>query len=60
VQYGDRIRAQVNLVGLPVGRFSVQIEATLSDGRKMTGIRRYFTCTKKLPPSNGLERDDAL
>jgi hypothetical protein len=60
VQYGDRIRAQVNLIGLPIGRFSVEIEATLASGQKMTGVRRYYTCTKRLPPSNGLEREDAL
>jgi hypothetical protein len=60
VRYGDRIEAQVNLVGLPIGRFSVEIEARLEDGRTLNGVRRYFTCTKRLPPSNNLEREDAL
>jgi hypothetical protein len=60
VTYGDRVEAVVNLVGLPLGRFTVDIEARLANGRTLKGIRRYFTCTKKLPPSNGLEREDAL
>jgi hypothetical protein len=60
VKYGSRVEALVNLIGLPTGRFSVEIQARLKDGRTLNGVRRYFTCTKKLPPSNGLEREDAL
>jgi hypothetical protein len=60
VVYGDRVEAVVNLVGLPLGRFAVDISARLEDGREIKGIRRYFTCSKKLPPSNGLERKDAI
>ena len=45
VTYGDRVRAQVNLMGLPRGRFSVDIEARLKNGDTMKGARRYFTCT---------------
>ena len=51
---------QVNLTGLPPGRFSVEIEATLKSGRKLKGARRYLTCSPRQPPSNGLEREDAL
>ena len=60
VRYGDRVIADVNLQGLPLGRFSVEIQVTLKNGRKLKGVRRYFTCTQKLPPSNGLERPGAL
>ena len=44
---GTRITAPVNLTGLPKGRFTVKITATTADGRKVTGTRRYRTCTPK-------------
>jgi hypothetical protein len=44
---GRRITAPVNLRGLPKGRFTVSIQITLADGRKVTGTRRYRTCTPK-------------
>jgi hypothetical protein len=43
----SRITAPVNLTGLPKGRFTVSITAKTSDGRKVTGKRRYHTCAAK-------------
>jgi len=42
-----RITAPINLAGLPKGRFTVKITATTADGRKITGSRKYRTCTPK-------------
>jgi hypothetical protein len=42
-----RLKAPVNLVGLPKGRFSVTIELQTADGQILRGTRRYRTCTKK-------------
>lgn len=44
---GMRITAPINLKGLPKGRFTVRITAIATDGRKVTGTRRYRTCTRK-------------
>lgn len=43
----SRITAPVNLTGLPKGRFTVDITATTSDGRTVTGKRAYHTCARK-------------
>jgi hypothetical protein len=43
----SRITARVKLAGLPKGRFTVSITATTSDGRTVTGKRRYHTCARK-------------
>ena len=44
---GKRITAPVVLRGLPKGQFSVRITATTRKGRKLTGTRKYRTCTPK-------------
>ncbi len=44
---GKRLRAPVSLIGLPKGRFTVKITVTTATGRKVTGTRRYRTCTPK-------------
>ena len=49
VRRGARLTAPVNLRGLPKGRFSVRITLKLADGRTVTGVRRYRTCTPKIP-----------
>jgi len=43
----SRITAPIVLAGLPKGRFTVKITATTEDGRKITGTRKYRTCTPK-------------
>jgi len=45
---GARITAPVVLTGLPRGRFAVGITARTSDGRTLTGTRRYWTCRPRL------------
>jgi hypothetical protein len=47
--HGARITAPVVLTGLPRGRFAVRITARTSDGRTLTGTRRYWTCRPRLP-----------
>ncbi len=44
---GKRLTAPVDLRTLPKGRFSVAITATTSDGRKISGTRKYRTCVPK-------------
>lgn len=44
---GSRLTAPVSLSGLPKGRYSITITATTKSGRKLTGVRRYRTCTPK-------------
>ena len=44
---GARVTAPVNLKGLPKGRYTVKITVTLTDGRTITGTRRYRTCAPK-------------
>ena len=46
---GGRWRARVDLRGLPKGRYAVRITVTLKNGRKITGTRRYWTCTEPIP-----------
>jgi hypothetical protein len=45
---GRRLTAPIDLKGLPKGRFTVRITAVATDGRKVTGTRRYRTCTRKV------------
>jgi hypothetical protein len=44
---GSRLRAPVDLRGLPKGRFKVQIVLRTADGRTLRGTRRYRTCALK-------------
>jgi hypothetical protein len=44
---GKRITATVDLRGLPKGRFTVKIAATLKAGKVITDTRKYRTCTSK-------------
>ena len=44
---GRRLRAPVNLRGLPKGTFTVRIVATRTNGRRITGRRTYHTCVPK-------------
>lgn len=44
---GKRLRAPVDLRGLPEGRFKGRIALALEDGRTIAGTRRYRTCTGK-------------
>ena len=44
---GARLRAPVDLRGLPKGRFSVKIDLVTSTGARITGTRRYRTCAPK-------------
>lgn len=46
---GKRLRAPVVLRGLPKGRFTVRITVRLTNGKRITGVRRYHTCIPKLP-----------
>ena len=50
VRRGKRLTAPVNLKGLPKGRYSVRIVLVLAGGRKVSGTRRYRTCTPKRRP----------
>lgn len=44
---GKRVTAPVNLRGLPKGTYKVSITVKLSDGRTVSGVRRYTTCAKR-------------
>jgi uncharacterized repeat protein (TIGR01451 family) len=44
---GSRLRAPVDLRGLPKGRFKVQITVRTASGKIARGTRRYRTCTKR-------------
>jgi hypothetical protein len=44
---GRRLRAAVDLVGLPRGRFTVRIVAVTVGGRRLTSVRRYRTCVPR-------------
>jgi hypothetical protein len=41
---GRRLRARVNLRGLPVGRYTVRVVVTTTRGRRIVETRRYRTC----------------
>ena len=45
---GKRLTAAVVLRGLKKGRYRVVIKAKLSNGRTVTDVPRYRTCTKKV------------
>ena len=47
VRRGARLRAPVNLVGLPKGRFTVKIAVRLGGGKTISGTRSYRTCAAK-------------
>ena len=42
-----RLRAPVDLRGLPKGKFKVRIVAVTSQGRRIVSTRTYRTCTKR-------------
>jgi hypothetical protein len=44
---GRRLTSAIVLRGLPKGRFKVKITVTTSTGQRLTGTRKYHTCTKK-------------
>ena len=44
---GKRLRAPVNLRGLPKGRYRVRVVAITSTGKRITRTRRYRTCTPR-------------
>ena len=44
---GSRLKAAVNLKGLPKGRFTVSISVRLANGKTLKGTRRYATCAAK-------------
>jgi len=43
----EKVSAPVNLRGLPKGRYTVQINLTTVTGKKVSGKRKYRTCTPK-------------
>ena len=45
VRRGKRLTATVDLRGLPLSRYRVRIVLKLANGRTITGVRRYWTCT---------------
>ena len=46
-----RVKATVNLKGLPAGRVTVKITAVMSNGRKAVSKRTYKTCAATPKPS---------
>jgi PKD repeat protein len=44
---GKRLKAPVNLTGLPKGRFKVKVIGRTRNGRTVSEQRRYRTCAKK-------------
>jgi hypothetical protein len=48
---GRRLRAPVDLRGLPRGTFRVRIAAVTTRGRHVTATRRYHTCVKRRVPA---------
>ena len=44
---GRRLRARVNLRGLPRGTFTVRVEAVTTRGKRFREVRRYRTCTPR-------------
>jgi len=43
---GKRLKPQIDLRGLPKGRFTVKVKVTLADGRVATLTKAYKTCVK--------------
>jgi uncharacterized repeat protein (TIGR01451 family) len=52
--------ATVDLRGLPKQTYNLVLRATLRDGHHLRWVRSYRTCAAKLPPSNHLDRPQAL
>jgi hypothetical protein len=50
VRRGSRTSADVDLRGLPKGRYVVRITVTTSTGRRIAGTRAYHTCAPKPLP----------
>jgi hypothetical protein len=46
---GKHLSAPINLVGLPLGTYTIEIVAHLRDGRTLHGKRVYHTCVPKKP-----------
>jgi hypothetical protein len=44
---GRRLRATVDLRGLPKGRITVKIQAVTRKGRHLRELRRYKTCVPR-------------
>ena len=47
---GKRVRAQVDLRGLPAGRYTVRVVVITSRGRRIVEKRRYRTCFPRARP----------
>jgi hypothetical protein len=47
---GKRIRAVINLRGLPRGRYTVKITVTTTKGKRYSATRTYHTCVRKARP----------
>jgi hypothetical protein len=45
VKRGKRLTAMIDLRGLPKNRYRVKITLHLKGGGKVSGVRRYWTCT---------------
>jgi hypothetical protein len=48
--------APINLRGLPAGTVTVKMTVITTSGSLISGTRKYKTCRKKLPPSEGRSR----
>jgi len=44
---GKKLSAPVDLRSLPAGKFKVKITVATTDGRKLTGARKYRTCSRR-------------
>jgi hypothetical protein len=44
---GRRLRARIDLRGLPKGTVTVRIRAVTRSGRRLSATRRYRTCTRR-------------
>jgi hypothetical protein len=53
VLHGRRLRAPVDLRGLPRGRFTVRVTARTLSGRSVSETRRYRTCTRRAARRHG-------
>ena len=49
LRFGRRVRALVDLRGMPAGKVAVRIKVRLGDGRMLAGTRVYKTCADKEP-----------
>jgi hypothetical protein len=49
VRRGKRLRARINLRGLPRGTFTVKVVARTNRGRRLTSRRTYHTCVPRRP-----------